>query len=75
MRGRGPGQFMNISGLAQDHVGNLVIADQHRIQIVQHDGTPITEFDEAMASCVCVDLEGKLLVGGYRRPLGVYVFA
>lgn len=80
-RGTGPGQFLQPEHIALHHDGSLLVVDtdNRRIQCFQADSTFITQFGGfgsglfGFPRSVCVDNEGRILVGDSNS--GVFVFA
>lgn len=77
-RGTGPGQFQQPEHIALHHDGSLLVADadNKRMQCFKPDSTFITQFGgvSGFPRSVCVDTEGRILVGDSNSGVFVFVF-
>lgn len=81
-QGSAPGEFHYPENVAFDFSGQILISDQcnHRVQVFKADGTFITAFGQQSSHlesprCVCVDSEGRVLVGDESSDHKVHVLA
>lgn len=89
-KGSAPGQFAQPEQIALDREGNILVADtdNRRVQIFKQDGTFITVFNTNIDEhthesggytggwprCVCVDADGRILVGDSNCVIRVFAF-
>ena len=70
---------MSPVSIAVDHAGQWLVADQQRVQAFTAKGVFVTQFAESSLEvrypvCVCVDLNGRILVAGARYRVHVFAF-
>lgn len=47
---------------------------KNEVQILQSDGIFITKFHHDKPTCVCVDADGRILIGNVRGNVSVFAF-